>query len=124
ATVDATAYQTLAVGTAVETDTGQQLQRLNADGGMSVNSQLMQCQADILEVDLYRSADIETTARGAADAAGRGLGVGGCTDQLRQLWQSGGHWSASIDTATRQRLVTGWHAAIEHAIGWPVDETG
>src|SRR5690625_51498 len=124
ATLDATAYQTLDVVKAVETDTGQQLQRLNVDGGMSVNNQLMQFQADILEVDIYRSADIETTARGAAYAAGLGIGVWDSTDQLRQLWQSGGHWSPSIDTATRQRLITGWHAAIEHAIGWPVDETG
>lgn len=123
AALDATAYQTLDVVKAVETDTGQQLQRLNVDGGMTTNAQLMQFQSDILDVVVERSADVETTARGAAYAAGLGIGVWQNTAQLRELWQSGGVWYPQIDPTKRSRLVRGWRAAIDHAIGWPVDET-
>ncbi|NLZ98816.1 MAG: glycerol kinase GlpK [Micrococcus sp.] len=123
AALDATAYQTLDVVKAVETDTGQQLQRLNVDGGMTTNDQLMQFQSDILDVVVERSADVETTARGAAYAAGLGIGVWQNTAQLRELWQSGGVWYPQIDPTKRSRLVRGWRAAIDHAIGWPVDET-
>ena len=122
AALDATAYQTLDVITAVEADTGHKLQRLNVDGGMSVNDQLMQFQADILDVAVHRSADVETTARGAAYAAGLGVGVWESTEDLRSLWRSGGSWTPEIDPEQRRRLIAGWHAAIEHAIGWPVDE--
>lgn len=123
ATLDATAYQTLDVVKAVEADTGQKLQRLNVDGGMTVNDQLMQFQSDILDVFVERSADVETTARGAAYAAGLGIGLWQNTDQLKDLWQSGGQWSPQIDPEKRRGLIAGWHAAIDHAIGWPVDET-
>lgn len=123
AALDATAYQTLDVVKAVETDTGQQLQRLNVDGGMTTNAQLMQFQSDILDVVVERSADIETTARGAAYAAGLGIGVWQNTAQLRELWQSGGVWYPQIVPTKRSRLVRGWRAAIDHTIGWPVDET-
>lgn len=124
AALDATAYQTLDVVKAVESDTGEKLQRLNVDGGMSINDQLMQFQADILNVDIHRSADVETTARGAAYAAGLGAGIWQSTDDLRALWQSGGSWTPTLDPEKRARLVAGWHAAIDHAIGWPVDTTG
>lgn len=123
ATLDATAYQTLDVVKAVEADTGQKLQRLKVDGGMTVNDQLMQFQADILDVVVQRSADVETTARGAAYAAGLGIGVWQNTAELRGLWQAGGVWYPQIDPTRRRRLVAGWHAAIDHAIGWPVDGT-
>lgn len=123
ATLDATAYQTFDVVRAVEADTGQQLQRLKVDGGMTVNDQLMQFQADILDVVVQRSADVETTARGAAYAAGLGIGVWHNTDQLRNLWQTGGVWYPQIEPTRRNRLIKGWHAAIDHAIGWPVDGT-
>lgn len=121
AALDATAYQTLDVINAVEADTGHTLQRLNVDGGMTVNDQLMQFQADILDVEIHRSADIETTARGAAYAAGLGIGMWDSTDELRNLWRSGGSWTANINPDKRRRLIAGWHGAIEHAIGWPVD---
>ena len=124
AALDATAYQTLDVISAVEADTGHKLQQLNVDGGMTINDQLMQFQADILDVEVHRSADIETTARGAAYAAGLGIGIWDSTDELRQLWRSGGSWSPDIDPSHRRRLIAGWHAAIEHAIGWPVEQTG
>ncbi|NWN86943.1 MAG: glycerol kinase GlpK [Micrococcaceae bacterium] len=123
ATLDATAYQTLDVIQAVEADTGRPLQRLNVDGGMTVNAQLMQFQADILDVIVQRNADVETTARGAAYAAGLGIGIWEDTAQLRNLWQAGGIWHPQIETDKRDRLIAGWRAAIEHAIGWPVDET-
>lgn len=123
AALDATAYQTLDVVRAVESDTGQKLQRLKVDGGMTVNAQLMQFQSDILDVTVQRSADVETTARGAAYAAGLGAGVWQNLAQLRNLWQSGGVWYPQIEATRRRSLIAGWHAAIDHAIGWPVDET-
>lgn len=123
AALDATAYQTLDVVKAVEADTGQQLQRLNVDGGMTINDRLMQFQSDILDVVVQRSADVETTARGAAYAAGLGIGVWQNTAQLRELWRPGGVWCPQIEPTQRSRLIRGWRAAIDHAIGWPVDET-
>lgn len=124
AALDATAYQTLDVISAVEADTGHKLQQLSVDGGMTVNKQLMQFQADILDVEVHRSADVETTARGAAYAAGLGVGIWSSTDELRNLWRSGGTWSPNIDPSRRQRLIAGWHRAIEHAIGWSGDQSG
>ena len=123
ASLDATAYQTLDVITAVERDTGEKLQQLRVDGGMTVNNKLMQFQSDILDVVVQRSADIETTARGAAYAAGLGVGAWDDIAQIRDLWQAGGVWYPRIEPQQRQRLIAGWHAAIDHAIGWPVDET-
>lgn len=123
AALDATAYQTLDVVKAVEADTGEKLQRLSVDGGMTINDQLMQFQSDILDVVVEGSADVETTARGAAYAAGLGIGVWQEISQLRELWQSGGVWYPQIDPTRRDRLIRGWRAAIEHTIGWPVDET-
>lgn len=124
AALDATAYQTLDVINAVEADTGHKLQRLNVDGGMTVNDHLMQFQADILDVEVHRSADVEITARGAAYAAGLGVGIWSSTDELRSLWHSGGTWRPNIDPKRRRGLIAGWHTAIDHAIGWSVDETG
>lgn len=124
ASLDATAYQTLDVITAVERDTGEKLQRLRVDGGMTVNNKLMQFQSDILDVVVQRSADIETTARGAAYAAGLGVGAWENIAELRELWQAGGVWYPRIQPQQRQRLIAGWQTAIDHAIGWPVDETG
>src|SRR5690625_480436 len=123
AALDATAYQTLDVIKAVETDTGHKLQRLNVDGGMTVNDHLMQFQADILDVEVHRSADVEITARGAGHAAGLGAGIWNSTDELRQLWQSGGTWSPDIAPDHRRQLIAGWHAAIDHAIGWSIEKT-
>src|SRR5699024_5354704 len=123
ASLDATAYQTLDVITAVERDTGEKLQQLRVDGGMTVNNKLMQFQSDILDVVFQRSADIETTARVAAYAAVLGVGASGDIAQIRDLWQAGGVWYPRIEPQQRLRLIAGWHAAIDHAIGWPVDET-
>lgn len=122
AALDATAYQTFDVVSAVEADTGQRLHHLNVDGGMTVNDQLMQFQADILDVTVQRSSDVETTARGAAYAAGLGIGLWESTDELRSLYRPGGTWEPNIDTTRRERLIVGWHAAIDHTIGWPVDQ--
>src|SRR5699024_2912094 len=123
ASPDATAYQTLVVITTIERDNGERLQQLRDDGVMTVNNNQMQFQSDILDVVVQRSADIETTARGAAYAAGLGVGAWDDIAQIRDLWQAGGVWYPRIEPQQRQRLIAGWHAAIDHAIGWPVDET-
>src|SRR5699024_4846284 len=114
----ATAYQTLDVITAVERDTGEKLQQLRVDGGMTVNNKLMQFQSDILDVVVQRSADIETTARGAAYAAGLGVGAWDDIAQIRDLWQGGGGGYARVEQQQGQRVIAGGHAGSDHEIGW------
>ncbi len=118
AVLEATAYQTVDVVRAMEQDSGIPLSSLRVDGGMVANQLLMQFQADMLDVQVVAPSVTETTALGAAYAAGLAVGFWENTDALTANWQSGATWSADMDNTTRIRLYKGWKKAIEKSFDW------
>jgi glycerol kinase len=118
AALEATAYQTREVLDAMEKDSGVKLTALKVDGGMVYNELLMQFQADILGVPVIRPVVAETTALGAAYAAGLAVGFWDNLDDLRQNWAVDKVWKPQMDPETRERLYRGWLKAVQHTFGW------
>lgn len=118
AVLEATAYQTLDVVRAMEQDSGIPLSNLRVDGGMVANKLLMQFQADMLDVQVIAPKVTETTALGAAYAAGLATGFWESTDDLKKNWESGATYEADMDNATRVRLYKGWKKAITKSLDW------
>ena len=118
AALEATAYQTREVLDAMEKDSGVRLTALKVDGGMVFNELLMQFQADILGVPVIRPVVAETTALGAAYAAGLAVGFWSNLDDLRQNWAVDKVWEPQMDPETRERLYRGWLKAVERTFGW------
>ncbi len=123
AVLEATAFQTRDVVDAMRLDTDVELAELKVDGGMVGNELLMQFQADLLNVDVVRPEVTETTALGAAYAAGLTAGCWPGLRELRDNWREGRRWSPRLDQASRQGLVRSWEKAVSKALGW-VDSNG
>lgn len=118
AALEAVAFQTREVLDAVAADTGVTLEELRVDGGMVANDTLMQCQADVLGVPVVRPAIIETTALGAAYAAGLAVGVWADLDTLRGMWKEDARWAPSTDEVERARLLARWRKAVTRTFDW------
>ncbi|HKR37499.1 MAG TPA: glycerol kinase GlpK [Steroidobacteraceae bacterium] len=118
AVLEATAYQTRDVVTAMEQDSGIKLSELRVDGGMVVNELLMQFQADILDVTVVRPRVTETTALGAAYAAGLATGYWRSTDELTQNWGVEKRWRPAMSKEQRGRLYAAWQKAVTRSFGW------
>jgi glycerol kinase len=118
AVLEATAYQTVDVVRAMEQDAGVSLRSLRVDGGMVVNSLLMQFQADVLNGPVVCPRMTETTALGAAYAAGLAVGYYKNLDDLRQNWGIARTYESTMDDAQRAKLMRGWQKAIERSFGW------
>ena len=118
AALEATAFQTREVLDAMQADSGVQLQTLKADGGMVVNDLLMQFQADILGVPVVRPRVAETTALGAAYAAGLAVGFWENFEDLRANWQVQQRWSPQMDAETREALYAQWKRAVTRSFDW------
>lgn len=118
AVLEATAYQTRDVLDAMESDSGIPIRELRADGGMVVNDLLMQFQSDILQVPVVRPHCIETTALGAAYAAGLATGFWRDTDELASKWSVARRWTPAIDLERRARLYASWRKAVARSFGW------
>ncbi|MCK3768259.1 glycerol kinase GlpK [Microbacterium aerolatum] len=118
AALEAVAFQTREVLDAVGADTGVTLEELRVDGGMVANDTLMQCQADVLGVPVVRPAIIETTALGAAYAAGLAVGVWADLDTLRGMWKEDARWAPSTDEVERARLLARWRKAVTRTFDW------
>jgi glycerol kinase len=118
AALEATAYQTQAVTKAMVRDAGLSLTELKVDGGMVANETLMQFQADILDLPVVRPRVAETTALGAAFAAGLAVGFWRDLDELRATWQADARWAPRMDGQTRARLLRDWQRAVERSFGW------
>ena len=121
AALESIAYQTREVLDAVNADSGVPLTELKVDGGAAANDLLMQFQADILGVSVVRPVVAETTALGAAYAAGLAVGFWNDLDELRANWQEGTRWEPSLDIAERDRLLRNWKKAVTKSLDW-VDE--
>jgi glycerol kinase len=118
ATLEATAFQTREVLDAMERDSGVRLTALKVDGGMVGNDLLMQFQADLLGVPVVRPRVAETTALGAAYAAGLAVGFWPDLDELRRNWQADKSWQPSGDDEGRARLYRNWKRAVERTFDW------
>jgi glycerol kinase len=118
AALEATAYQTLDVIEAMQRDAAIPISALRVDGGMVVNDLLMQFQADILNVPVLRPRTIETTALGAAYAAGLAVGYWQDTDDLARNWGVTRTWTPAMTQDRRTSLVASWHKAIARSLDW------
>jgi len=118
AVLEATAYQTREVLDAMEIDSGVKLTNLKVDGGMVVNDLLMQFQADIVDVPVVKPRVIETTALGAAYAAGLAVGFWQNLDELTANWGRERKWTPSMDEETRARLYAKWKKAVTRTFDW------
>jgi glycerol kinase len=102
----------------MEQDADMPVQSLRVDGGMVINSLLMQFQADVLNQDVVCPKMTETTALGAAYAAGLAVGYWKNLDDLRQNWAVARTYEPAMDDAQRQKLMRNWQKAIERSFGW------
>jgi glycerol kinase len=118
AVLEATAWQTREIVDAMNADSGVRLNDLRVDGGMTANSLLMQVQADVLGVPVVRPRIAETTALGAAYAAGLAVGFWADADELRTHWQRDAEWRPRLDAETREREYRAWRKAVERTFGW------
>ncbi|KQP55437.1 FGGY family carbohydrate kinase [Agreia sp. Leaf283] len=123
AAIEAIAFQTREVLDAVNADSGVPLTELKVDGGASANDRLMQFQADILDVPVVRPVVAETTALGAAYAAGLAVGFWSTLDELRDNWQEDKRWTPSMDAAERDRLLRNWKKAVTKTLDWVDEDT-
>ncbi|MDP9313474.1 MAG: glycerol kinase GlpK [Chloroflexota bacterium] len=124
AALEATAFQTREVLDAMEADSGVKLTSLRVDGGMVVNDTLMQFQADILGVPVVRPKIAETTALGAAYAAGLATGFWRNVDELRENWGVDRTWGPAMAEEQRAQLFRHWKRAVERSFGWIEDADG
>jgi glycerol kinase len=118
AVLEATAFQTREVVEAMEKDSGVSLAVLRTDGGMVGNELLMQFQADILDRDVVRPAVKETTALGAAYAAGLATGFYANVEDLRAQWSVDHTWRPQMDAARRERMYRFWKKAVTRSFDW------
>jgi len=118
ATLEATAFQSREVADAMNADSGVDLESLKVDGGMVVNDTLMQFQADILGVPVIRPKVAETTALGAAYAAGLATGFWNNEDELRENWVEDKRWEPQMDASARDTAFHFWKKAVERTFGW------
>jgi glycerol kinase len=120
AALEATAFQTREVVDAMNADSQVELTELRVDGGMVGNELLMQFQADQLGVPVVRPVVAETTALGAAYAAGLAVGFWSSTDEIKANWAAGKRWEPTMDAQQRDQLYTSWKKAVTKTFDWAV----
>ena len=118
AALEAAAFQTRELVAAMTEDAGAPLVELRVDGGMAENDLLMQFQADILCAPLARPQSLETTALGAAYAAGLATGFWRSEADIAAHWRCARRWSPRMGEDERARLLQGWEKAVERSLGW------
>ena len=118
AAIEAMAYQTADVVSAMSADAGMRLSELRVDGGAAANDLLCRFQADVLGVPVVRPRITETTVLGAAFLAGLGAGVWSSLDELADVWQLDRRFEPQMTELERDRLLHGWHEAVRRSGGW------
>jgi glycerol kinase len=118
ATLEAVAFQTRDVVAAMQRDAGIALNELRVDGGMVVNELLMQFQADILDAPVVRPQMVETTALGAAYAAGLACGYWKDIDDLRSNWSVARTFTPAMEAERREHLCRRWDKAVQRSFDW------
>jgi len=118
AVLEANAFQTRDIVEAMNKDSGVDLTRLKVDGGMVANELLMQFQSDILDVPVIRPTVTETTALGAAYAAGLAVGYWSGREDLRKNWSMDKTWEPNMPAADREKAYGNWKKAVERTFDW------
>ncbi|MGN6300103.1 MAG: glycerol kinase GlpK [Angustibacter sp.] len=118
ATLEAICYQSRDVADAMEKDSGVRLEVLKVDGGVTANDLCMQIQADVLGVPVSRPVVAETTALGAAYAAGLAVGFWKDPEELRKNWNESKRWQPQWDDQQRETGYQGWTKAVQRTLGW------
>jgi glycerol kinase len=118
ATLEAICFQTRDVVLAMEEDLGHRLGALKVDGGITANGLCMQVQADVLGVPISKPVIAETTALGAAYAAGCAVGFWSGEDELRRNWREGHRWEPLWDDDRRRGAYAKWTKAVQRALEW------
>ena len=121
AALEAICFQTRDVLDAMTSDSGVRLRALKVDGGAAVNNLLMQLQADILGVPVVRPTVTETTALGAAYAAGLAVGVWEDLESLRRHWKAERQWTPRWSVERRAESYGMWRKGVERSMGWVVE---
>jgi glycerol kinase len=121
AALDSIAYQTLEVLLAMQKDSGIVIRELRVDGGATVNNQLMQFQADLLQAKVVRPKITETTALGAAYLAGLAVKYWSNISEIKKQWQMERTFSPMIEEKETHSLIKGWHRAVNAAKAWADD---
>jgi len=116
--LEATAFQVREVVDAMAKDSGITLDVLRTDGGMVMNDLLMQCQSDILAKPVVRPMVKETTALGAAYAAGLAVGFFQDTDELVANWAVDQRWEPKMNEESREGLYHFWKKAVTRSFDW------
>jgi len=118
AVLEASAYQSYDIVEAMAKDSGVGLNSLKVDGGMVANGLLMQFQSDILNVPVIRPSVTETTALGAAYAAGLAAGFWPDMETLRQYWAIDKTWEPRMSARDREKGIRGWKKAVDKTLNW------
>jgi glycerol kinase len=118
ATLEAICYQSRDVSDAMEKDSGVHLEVLKVDGGVTANELCMQIQADVLGVPVSRPVVAETTALGAAYAAGLAVGFWASTDELRENWNEDKRWEPKWSDEQRTEGLAQWKKAVQRTLDW------
>jgi len=118
ATLEAICYQSRDVAEAMEKDSGVVLEVLKVDGGVTANELCMQIQSDVLGVTVSRPVVAETTALGAAYAAGLAVGFWSSTDELRENWNESKRWEPQWDDEQRETGYGQWKKAVTRTLDW------
>jgi glycerol kinase len=118
ATLESICYQSRDVVDAMEGDSGAHLEVLKVDGGITANDLCMQIQADVLGVDVVKPVVSETTALGAAYAAGLGVGFWRAPNDLRAHWREDKRWTPTWSDDQRAAGYAGWRKAVQRTLNW------
>ncbi len=121
AALEAVAYQSRDVLEAMERDAGSKIRNLKVDGGMTANSSFLQFQADLLGTPVLRPVVAETTALGAAYAAGLALGFWKDKAELKAQWAVDQQWEPRVGEAVRENWYAGWKKAVSKSLDWVDD---
>lgn len=118
ATLEAICYQTREVLDAMSADSGLTLREMKVDGGITANELCMQLQADVMGIDILRPQIQETTALGAAYAAGLAVGYWSGIEEIRKQWRQSRKWIPSTDELDREAGYKQWNRAVDKSLGW------
>jgi len=118
AALDAICYQTMEVMEAMAADSKIAMTEMKVDGGITANKLCMQLQADIMGIDIVKPLVTETTALGAAYAAGLAIGFWKSTDEVKAQWRQDQRWESTTDEKTRSAGAKQWKRAVERTFNW------
>ena len=121
AALESVALQSREVVDAANADLGSAITELRVDGGMVANGTLMQMQADALGIPVIRPVNVETTALGAAFAAGLAVGYWAGLPELSDLWSEDRRWEPTSSEAERTHMLARWQDALARTLDWPLD---